>query len=205
MNPRIYEVHGADTSRPRNSLLSTEIFPTPFAQPRAVAPHERKSKLPTSVPIWNHAEKIANPDAWKPPHEWDVAPPREHDHRKLPVGGRIPKLPMDGTQDEHFMNPDLASIQREVQMMMAASPELVLANLKSVIADAPDAMIYREHEMTKKRWLLSVLHRGEGYVDLERQDGFVETLGDSRCNRTLALYENQGTSYLFLRRLVFKS
>jgi hypothetical protein len=92
----------------------------------------------------------------------------------------------------HYMFADLSALQREVRMMAAASPELILANVKAGMGDAADAMIYKELEMTKKRWMFSALNQNEGYADLDRVSFSPGTQTLSRRPRILAIYETQG-------------
>jgi hypothetical protein len=88
------------------------------------------------------------------------------------------------------MFPAFAALQRERRMMAAASTELMLANLKSSMGEASDASVYKELEMTKKRWMFSALHQQGGYAQLiERSKAHPETPTQPKRNRILALYE----------------
>jgi len=79
--------------------------------------------------------------------------------------------------------------------MAAASPELMLANMKSSMGEASDATVYKELEMTKKRWMFSALHQQSGYAQLMEQAAeCTESPSTIKRNRILALYETQGKS-----------
>ncbi len=86
-------------------------------------------------------------------------------------------------------------------MMAAATSELMLANLKSSMGEATDAMVYKELEMTKKRWMFSALHRQDGYAQLiEHSNERPENATAPKRNRILALYETPSKSSRIKRR-----
>lgn len=134
-------------------------------------------------------DRPGNLDAWKPPHEWECASPREESPPV--IGEEEGASQVEGTGD-HYMSPNIVAVQREVRMMAEASPELMLANMKANIGDASDATVYKELEMTRKRWMFSALHRNEGYANLDRACTFPESPCSSRPPRILAIYETQG-------------
>ena len=90
------------------------------------------------------------------------------------------------------MSPDSLALQREVRMMAAACPELILANLCANVDDSSDAMVYKELEMSKKRWMFSALHQAEGYANLSSTVEACEGPATPRPPRVLAIYETQG-------------
>lgn len=93
------------------------------------------------------------------------------------------------------MFPGLAALQRELRIMAAASPELTLANMKASMGEASDAMVYKELEMTKKRWLFSALRQFSGYTKFNKHTKeALDSPTSTRRNRILALYETQGKS-----------
>ncbi len=53
---------------------------------------------------------------------------------------------------------DLTGMQREMRKMKAASQDLILFRLREAWGAADDAVLYKELEMEKKRWMLSALH-----------------------------------------------
>jgi hypothetical protein len=80
-------------------------------------------------------------------------------------------------------------------MMAAASPELMLANMKSSMGEASDATVYKDLEMTKKRWMFSALRQHSGYAKFtERTIECLESPTATKRNRILALYESHGKS-----------
>jgi hypothetical protein len=136
------------------------------------------------------AHHVAILDAWKPPHEWDCAAPRD-----IPALSYEEKVhcPAADRNDNHYISPNLSALQREVHMMAAASPELMLANIKSGMGDAADAMVYKELELTKKRWMFSALHQNENYATCLNHDSFQPGFQKSpRPPRVLAIYETHG-------------
>ncbi|KAI0124375.1 hypothetical protein BJ170DRAFT_586116 [Xylariales sp. AK1849] len=171
-------------------LIPTQLSRTP-------PPMEFGNNAVMHTPGWNNSEQLGNHDAWKPPDEWDCTSTRD---KPTPTfEERIQGLPAN-SDNTHYMSPDLSALQREVRMMAAASPDLILANMKAGMGDAPDAMIYKELEMTKKRWMFSALHQNEGYADLDRCSFSPGVHAPSRRPRILAIYETQ-TSASFLAAL----
>lgn len=82
--------------------------------------------------------------------------------------------------------------------MAAASPELMLANLTSSIGKVSDATVYKEFEMTKKRWMFSVLHQQGGYAHLIESNERLESPATPRRNRILALYETPSKLFFMI-------
>ncbi|KAK6062388.1 hypothetical protein SCUP234_07296 [Seiridium cupressi] len=109
----------------------------------------------------NNADAAGVFEGWRPPHEWDCATARDKPIASLEEKTRSLAVDRD---DSHYISPNLSALQREVHMMAAASPELMLANIKAGMGDAADAMVYKELEMTKKRWMFSALHQNEKYA-----------------------------------------
>ncbi|KAI1876595.1 hypothetical protein JX265_004121 [Neoarthrinium moseri] len=135
--------------------------------------------------------KPGNPDTWKPPHEWNCSSSPEISTPALDE--KTKGLRIRGEQG-HYMSPGLTTLQREVRMMAAASPELMLANMRSEMGDASDARVYKEIEMTKKRWLFSALHQHEGYADFRHESFHVTAPSSPRAVRLLAVYETQASA-----------
>ena len=90
------------------------------------------------------------------------------------------------------MSPDIVALQREVKMMAMASPELILANIKASMGDTSDTRVYKELEMTKKRWMFSALHQIGSYADLGLVEANLDEGNSTGAHRILALYETQG-------------
>ncbi|KAI1371534.1 hypothetical protein F4677DRAFT_450357 [Hypoxylon crocopeplum] len=167
---------------------------SPSQPPQTPPPIELQNGTAIYTPGWNSNDRLGNPDAWKPPHEWDCTPTKEN--ASTSEGERLHSSSVSDDSDQ-CMSPSLAALQREVRMMAAASPELMLANIKSSMGHASDAMVYKELEMAKKRWLFSALQH-EGHVPLaECADGCPGSPDSSRPPkppRILALYETQASA-----------
>jgi hypothetical protein len=134
-------------------------------------------------------------EVWKPDDEWDYS---WSQGASAPYFAEsMPALPASYNAGNHYMSPDISAVQRELRMMAAASPELALANLTSeMTGDSVDAMVYKELEMTKKRWMFSTLHQKEGYGSFNRGQPNLDLDTQDSANppRILAVYETQGTS-----------
>lgn len=149
---------------------------------------------PTEYRSYDH---LANPEAWKPPHEWDCTP------TKQATGNMIDELPRVSPTRRAANNSTFsafASLYREQKMMTAASTELMLTSLNASMEEASDASVYKEFEMTKKRWMFSALHQQGGYAQLIEPSGErPETPTAPKRNRILALYETQGKLFETLK------
>ncbi|KAI0598161.1 hypothetical protein F4775DRAFT_601601 [Biscogniauxia sp. FL1348] len=166
---------------------------SPSRLPRTPPPVEQGNSPTIYTPGWNSNDRLSNRESWKPPHEWDCTPTKESVSPSYEGKLRI----SPGSQVfDHCLSPDLAALQREVRIMSAASPELMLANMKSAaIGPAPDANIYKELEMNKKRWMFSALHQNGGYGELVDHAN-VHTGSPVARNlpKILALYETQASA-----------
>ncbi len=160
----------------------------PSQSPRTPPDTEARNSTTVHKPNW-HVDDRDHPDAWKPPHEWECTPTKRA--QATSPDDRLQLSPTSPDID-HYMSPDIMALQREVRMMAIASPELILANIKAGMGNASDTMIYKELEMTKKRWILSALHQIGGYADLKHLESNPDYGGSSHTPRILALYETQG-------------
>jgi hypothetical protein len=167
-----------------------EPFPPPYVCPQTPPPIEYRSNPILSSAEYQSQDRLGNIDAWKPPHEWDCTPTKPSTSTTIDERLRVSPV---SPEINDSMFPGLAALQRELRMMAAASPELMLANMKSSMGEASDAMVYKELEMTKKRWMFSALHQQSGYAQLiERTLERPESPTATKRNRILALYETQG-------------
>ncbi|KAI0834164.1 hypothetical protein F5Y06DRAFT_307112 [Hypoxylon sp. FL0890] len=166
----------------------------PSQSPQTPTPSELRGNAGIYTPGWNNNDRLGNPDAWKPPHEWECASTKEN---ATPLEEERLHNSSVSDDSDQCMSPGLAALQREVRMMAAATPELMLANIKSTMGHSSDATVYKELEMTKKRWMFSALQK-EGYTRLpERADdcpGSPDTSKSSKSPRILALYESQASA-----------
>ncbi|KAK7996290.1 hypothetical protein PG991_015757 [Apiospora marii] len=161
-----------------------------FLLPPQTPPPEYRSAASMCTLGWNGCDQLGNPEAWKPPHEWDCTSIRELPSSCLEQ--RVHSPPTSGKG--HYLSPGLSALQREVRIMAAAGPELILANLKAGMGDATDTMVYKELEMTKKRWMFSALHQGEGYASLDQTMPPRDACSTSRPPKVLAIYETQASA-----------
>ncbi|KAI0396153.1 hypothetical protein F5Y17DRAFT_473208 [Xylariaceae sp. FL0594] len=170
---------------------ASESFPSPYICPQTPPPIDyRGSPLPISPAFPSH-DRTGNPEAWKPPHEWDCTPPKQS---AISMNERL-RMSQASPEPNNPMFPGLAALQRELRMMAAASPELMLANMKSSMGEASDATVYKELEMTKKRWMFSALHQQSGYAQLMEQGAeSTENSSPVKRSRILALYETQASA-----------
>ncbi|KAJ8121536.1 hypothetical protein ONZ43_g2033 [Nemania bipapillata] len=153
--------------------------------PLAEVPEDTHQVLPP--PTYQNYDHLANPEAWKPPHEWDCTPTKQA--ATAMIDERLQISPAKQASN-NSMFPAFAALQRERRMMAAASTELMLTNLKSGMGEASDASVYKELEMTKKRWMFSALHQQGGYAQLiEHSSEHSESPTQPKRNRILALYE----------------
>ncbi|KAI2609288.1 hypothetical protein GGR54DRAFT_651861 [Hypoxylon sp. NC1633] len=167
---------------------------SPLRSPQTPPPLELRNNAAIYTPGWNSNDRLGNPDAWKPPHEWDCTPTKEN---ATPSDEERLHNSLASDESDQCMSPSLVALQREVRMMAAATTELMLANIKSSMGHSSDATVYKELEMTKKRWMFSALQH-EGYIPLvECEDGCPGSPGSSsssRPPRILALYESQASA-----------
>ncbi|KAK7750622.1 hypothetical protein SLS62_007469 [Diatrype stigma] len=181
-----------------DALLRTPltIGDTEFLMPPLRSPHTppltgTPNALILRKPTWQVDDGDTNREAWKPPHEWQCTPTKRG--RSASPEDRLQASPTSAEVD-HYMSPDIVALQREVRMMAMASEELILANIKAGMGDASDSTIYKELEMTKKRWVLSALHSTGGYAELGYVDNTIASGRSSRAPRILALYETQSSA-----------
>lgn len=177
-------------------LVASSISPLPVPQVQeAKLPHSRseneanrKDAHRTGQPTQD--DRAISLEIWKPPQNWDY---QQHNDRETSYVDRFPGTPTS-TEQDHVMAPDINALQREVRMMQAAGPQLMLANIKADTGDASEAVVYKEYEMTKKRWMFSALHRYGGFIDLERNGEMPNQV--TKGPKVLALYESQGQSII---------
>jgi hypothetical protein len=129
-----------------------------------------------------------NPDDWKPPDEWKCRPSVDKAIRETEdlgiVAGNKEKM-------ANSISIDLASMQREVKRMAAASPRIILVRLNEEWDSGNDASLYKELEMEKKQWMLSALYN----MNRPKED---DSLSGNQSlalknGKKLALFECQGT------------
>ncbi|GAP87584.1 hypothetical protein SAMD00023353_0900520 [Rosellinia necatrix] len=153
------------------------------------------SRTPPAIEPQNN-DRFENLEAWKPPHEWECTPTKKP--APAAISGYV-RISPASPEANGAMFPAFVALQRERWMMAAATPELILANLKSTMGEATEGSVYRELEMTKKRWMFSALHQQGGYAQLmEGTTERPETPTPPRRTRILALYETQASASFLL-------
>ncbi|KAK5627315.1 hypothetical protein RRF57_003030 [Xylaria bambusicola] len=173
-------------------------FPPPYNFPHTPPSTDNHTSRAVSSPGYRGRRRLGDPEAWKPPHEWDCTPIKQNNANMISESS---KTRVSTKKANKSVVPALPVIERELRMMAAASSELMLANLKSSMGEAADATVYKELEMTKKRWMFSALHRQDGYAQLmDRPNERPESATVPKRNRILALYETP-TSASFLAAL----
>ncbi|KAI3318173.1 hypothetical protein HD806DRAFT_549366 [Xylariaceae sp. AK1471] len=169
-----------------------DSFPPPYICPQTPPPIESPSNQILTSRGYQNLDRLGNPEAWKPPHEWDCTPTKQSNST---TSNERLRMPSASPETNNSLFPGLAALQREIRMMEAASPELMLANMKSSMGEASDATVYKELEMTKKRWMFSALRQYTGYAKFtERTNECLESPTANKRNRILALYETQASA-----------
>ncbi|KAI1746334.1 hypothetical protein F4680DRAFT_463537 [Xylaria scruposa] len=168
-----------------------EPLPPPYICPQTPPPSDYRPHEAFSPHRHQGYDRLANPEAWKPPHEWDCTPTKRA--ATTTINERLQMSPAS-REANNTEFPAFIALQRERRMMAAASPELMLANLTSSVGVSSDARVYKEFEITKKRWMFSVLHQQGGYANLFESNERPESPSSPRRNRILALYETPTTA-----------
>ncbi|KAK2072280.1 hypothetical protein P8C59_006644 [Phyllachora maydis] len=114
---------------------------------------------------------------------------------KLPPRKDLQQTPgSDNDKIDASLAMDLADVQRELQKMGAASHQMMLARMTEQWSGSLEGLFFEEHEMEKKRWMLTALH------GLNSPPGDDSTRGRNSAPRPtmmLALFEPKATaSYL---------
>lgn len=175
---------------------------------------KQKSRRParpklTAPPIGPAAARPTDKaGAWKAPEDWAISP------TESPVSGPPADDPQNTAANNHHAPAtlDIARVQRETELMLQASPQVVLLRLKGMLGDydptlvqKPDgshdrrdetqhasdaAMVYKEREMETKRWLLTALYNME--TIWAPDDTLSKPAAKPSVQRVLALFESQG-------------
>ncbi|KAL8364639.1 hypothetical protein RB595_003768 [Gaeumannomyces hyphopodioides] len=139
-----------------------------------------------------------NPDSWKPPDTWDCSPAPKPVITLTSMDAMLKTRTEEHTRKSASFSMDLVSMQREMKMMEAATPQTILTRLKEQWDNSKDPAVYQETVMEKQRWMLSAMYN----VDRPGIDG---SKGESamvpgirhKDMKILALFESQATaSYL---------
>ncbi|KAG8159544.1 hypothetical protein KVR01_010181 [Diaporthe batatas] len=171
---------------------------------------KRKPKRPLKAPAIVPAcqQHVGNPDLWKAPDAWEYS---ASEPEVSPIDEAAVPL---GSDELNQLALDLASMQREASRMLQASPRAILMRLKARWAEedldmalesglqnydvdvAVDrALMYKELEMDRKRWMLSALNHME--VDTKPSTAISKPKVKPKVRKILSLFDSQAaTSYL---------
>lgn len=138
-------------------------------------------------PTWASAFKPNNPEAWRPPEEWNYNPPDAEPTRPKRLKRTEPR---EVVHEEEAISLDLHGIGREIEMMAAADPIIILQRLCEAWGNSSDIGLYKEVEMEKKRWMLFALHNMDPTVDTSRPS--TQQIPMERVQKVLVLHETQG-------------
>ncbi|POS72784.1 hypothetical protein DHEL01_v208822 [Diaporthe helianthi] len=168
----------------------------------------RPLKAPAIIPACQ--QHVGNPDLWKAPDVWEYSASEPEvsptDEVAVPIGSdEINQLALD-----------LASMQREASRLLQASPQTILLRLKARWAErdlhtalesgmesfqdhvdiAVDrALMYKELEMDRKRWMLSALNHME--TNTQPTTFISKPKMKPKVQKILSLFDSQAaTSYL---------
>lgn len=166
------------------STVTPPAFQT--SKPPATPPGRRQGKYQVVSPPKRLAIfRAHNPDAWKPPADWNTRPSSEMSRPRVDAPAQAPI-------QEDDMSMDLISMQRELRRMTSASPQVMLLRLKEDWGTAADPAFYKELEMEQKRWMLAALHNLDGPQNVTSVSRTPGT--ESEARKILALFESKGTS-----------
>ncbi|RYP69545.1 hypothetical protein DL771_006060 [Monosporascus sp. 5C6A] len=172
------------------TIEGTEFLMPPSHLPLTPSSTKIRNNHIAHVPDWNVDDNAVNSDAWRPPHEWGCTPSKRarsaSPEDRQQISSASPEI-------DYYMSPDSVTLQREVRMMEMASPEIILGNMEADMDDAsdnaPDTLIYKQHEMAKKRWMFWALHYMGSYAEFETLHRYSYHASSPRAPRILALYE----------------
>ena len=142
-------------TRCRRSLPIRLPAPRNMDSPVNLTPNSRRPLRPIS-PSWASSFKPNNPDAWKPPDDWDCMSASES---LTPGPGRHSAAwtTSDEGDETNLVALNLQAMELEVKKMAAASSAIVLQRLQEPWGSSHDPSQYQELEMERKRWVLSAL------------------------------------------------
>ncbi|KAK2602700.1 hypothetical protein N8I77_009209 [Diaporthe amygdali] len=173
---------------------------------------KRKPKAPLKAPAIVPAcqQHIGHPDLWKAPEVW------EYSASEPDLSPTDESVVPTGSEELNQLALDLASMQREATRMLAAGPRAILLRLKEKWAGielhqtlgnevenaqehidiaVDQALMYKELEMDRKRWMLSALHHME--TNLDASSVISKPKVKPKVQKVLSLFDSQAaTSYL---------
>lgn len=168
---------------------------------------KRKPKAPLKAPAIVPAcqQYVGNPDLWKAPEVWEYS---ASEPEVSPVEEAVVPI---GPDEINQLALDLASMQREASRMLEASPRTILLRLKASWGDqdlhvavengtetmqddidvaVDQALMYKELEMDRKRWMLSALHHME--ANTQPSTAISKPKVKPKVQKILSLFDSQG-------------
>lgn len=169
---------------------------------------KRKPKAPLKAPaiVPANQQYVGNPDLWKAPEVWEYS---ASEPEVSPVEEAAVPI---GSDEINQLALDLASMQREANRMLQASPRTILLRLKAkwgeqdvhvameagtesaqgdVDVAVDRALMYKELEMDRKRWMLTALHHME--TDTLPNTPMSKPKVKPKVQKILSLFDSQGT------------
>lgn len=172
-----------DASRPQPNTRELD-------SPINLFPGARASNRGTST-AWITAFKPNNPDAWRPPHEWDCQPSEIPRAIEKTFKEGVSKEFEEANTEETL---DLSTLQKEVKRMATTSAEATLSRLNQIWDTTTDPSQHQELEMEKKRWMLSALHHLDPVSESDAPWPSKAKISSTPERKVLALYESKGMS-----------
>lgn len=186
---------------------TTNQIPTTQSEPKLGL--KRKPKAPLKAPAIVPAcqQYVGNPDLWKAPEVWEYS---ASEPEVSPVDEVVVHI---GSDEINQLALDLASMQREACRMIEASPRTILLRLKARWGDqdlhvglesgtesmqentdvaVDQALMYKELEMDRKRWMLSALHHME--TKTKPTTVISKPKVKPKVQKILSLFDSQGMS-----------
>lgn len=199
--------------------LSRTINQIPTTQSEPKLGLKRKPKAPLKAPAIVPAcqQYVGNPDLWKAPEVWEYS---ASEPEVSPIDEVVVPI---GSDEINQLALDLASMQREACRMVEASPRTILLRLKARWGDqdlhmalesgtesmqenqenvdvaVDQALVYKELEMDRKRWMLSALHHME--TKTQPSTHISKPKVKPKVQKILSLFDSQGMSGRLLPHL----
>lgn len=184
---------------------ATSKAPTTAGEPKHGL--KRKPKAPLKAPaiVPANQQHVGNPDLWKAPEVWEYS---ASEPEVSPVEEAVVPI---GSDEINQLALDLASMQREANRMFQASPRTMLMRLKAKWGDqnahvaleagaegmqgdvdtaVDQAVMYKELEMDRKRWMLSALHHMETATQPKKP--LSKPKVKPKVQKILSLFDSQG-------------
>lgn len=138
---------------------------------------------------WASTFKPNNPDAWKPPTDWDcISGPTN-------AGGNEANQAAVDADKKNFSVPmplDLRRMEQERKIMANATQLAILERLTERWGDMRDVDLYKELEMEKKRWMLFALHNMDQAMKSAMLSSPLPQIPGVQPRKVLVLHEPQG-------------